>query len=45
MVRGWVQLERKAQCVHRDGELSGNQVRKDPGADPGAAPSSQAREI
>lgn len=41
MVRGWVQLERKVQCVHRDGELSGNQVRKDPGA----VPSSQAREI
>lgn len=40
-VRGWVLLERKAECVQRDEELSGDQVRKDPGA----VPSSQAREI
>lgn len=40
-VRGGVRLERKAECVQRDEELSGDQVRKDPGA----VPSSQAREI
>lgn len=41
VVRGWVQLEQKAECVQRDGELSRDQVWKDLGA----APSSQAREI
>lgn len=41
VVRGWVQLERKVECVQRDGELSGDQVWKGLGA----APSSQAREI
>lgn len=40
-VRGGVRLERKAECVQRDEELSGDQVRKDPGA----VPSSQAKEI